>query len=71
MESLSALIVLILIIFGVALLYRNRVKVGLWFRDSSVPSSLDPQARRKRLARGIEDAQDELTRMDDEGKTKQ
>lgn len=66
MEALGVLIVLGLFLFGSALAYRNRVKVGLWLKDPSYSSSLDPQARRKRLARLVEDAQDELTRMNEE-----
>ena len=70
MEALSFLMVVAVIMFSLMWSYRNRVKLGLWLKDSSSPSSIDPQARRKRLIRLVEDAQDEVARIDEEETTK-
>ena len=66
MESLGALVVIIILIFVVLLTVRNRFALGKWMRDPTSPSSIDPKARRKHLIRKIEDYQDELTRLDEE-----
>ena len=66
MEALGVLIFMAVVVFCVLLGYKKRYAIGRWLNDPTFQSSQDPSARRKRLERTIEDAQDELARLDAE-----
>lgn len=71
MEYLAALIFLACFLLATGAFIRYRFEIYRWLRDPAAPSSSDPNARRKKLTRDIEDYQDELARLDTKEQNKE
>ena len=69
MEFIGVIVVALILLLLLASGCRYRYEIMNWIRDPSVSSSRDPNERRKRLVRMIEDAQDELNRLDESEKS--
>ena len=65
MDSLFGLVLLVALVAGLALTYKNRVSVAKWLNDPSLALNGDLKTRKRHLQRRIEDIEDEIEMIDE------
>lgn len=65
MDALFAFVLLGAMVFGFALVFKNRVAVAKWLNSPSLAVSEDIKTRKRYLQRKIEDAEAELEKIEE------
>ena len=70
-DGIFAILLLFVLSFAIALLYRSRFRIAKWMQDTSMAKECDPRRRKIILERKIEDAQYEIDLLNEMEETKE